>query len=160
MAVLIGGDNGVYRMTDAVADRLIAGLAQIVETQGAGLAVTASRRTSPAIVARLRQALAKLPAVMWDNTGENPYFGYLGLADHVVVTGDSVSMVSEACATGKPVHVIDREGGSRKFESFHAGLRADGLTRAFAAPLASWTYPPLEDTALVAAEVRRQLGLS
>ena len=160
VAVLIGGDNGVYRMTEAVADHLIAGLRHIVETQGAGLAITASRRTTPAIVARLRDAMAGLPAVMWDNTGDNPYFGYLGLADHVVVTGDSVSMVSEACATGKPVHVIDLEGGSAKFESFHAGLRADGLTRPFAAPLAHWTYAPLEDTALVAAEVRRQIGLS
>ncbi len=160
VAVLIGGDNGVYRLTDAVADRLIAGLEQLVKTQGAGLAVTASRRTSPAIVARLRQALANLPAVMWDNTGDNPYFGYLGLADHVIVTGDSVSMVSEACATGKPVHVVDLEGGSPKFDSFHAGLRADGLTRAFSVPLASWSYAPLNDTALVAAEVRRQIGLA
>jgi hypothetical protein len=160
VAVLIGGDNGVYRMTEAVADGLIAGLRHVVETQGAGLAITASRRTAPAIVARIREALAGLPAVMWDNTGDNPYFGYLGLADHVVVTGDSVSMVSEACATGKPVHVIDLEGGSAKFESFHAGLRADGLTRPFAAPLAQWTYAPLDDTALVAAEVRRQIRSS
>src|SRR3546814_3642619 len=34
----------------------------------------------------------------------NPNFGILGLADHVIVTGDSVNMVSEAASTGKPVH--------------------------------------------------------
>jgi mitochondrial fission protein ELM1 len=159
VAVLIGGDNGVYRMTSAVADGLVAGLARVVELQGAGLAVTASRRTAPEIAERIRRALAPLPSVMWDNAGDNPYFGYLGLADHVVVTGDSVSMVSEACATGKPVHVVDLEGGSAKFAAFHEGLRQDGLTRPFRAPLASWTYAPLDDTNEVAAEVRRRMGM-
>ena len=159
VAVLIGGDNAVYRMTERVADGLVAGLARVAEIQGAGLAVTASRRTAPAIAARIRQGLSGLPAYMWDNEGDNPYFGFLGLADHVVVTGDSVSMVSEACSTGKPVHVVDLEGGSEKFRSFHEGLRRDGLTRPFSAPLAHWTYEPLDDTAEVAAEVRRRLGL-
>jgi mitochondrial fission protein ELM1 len=160
VAVLIGGDNAVFRMTEAVADRLVAGLRAVAAAQGAGFAVTASRRTAPAIAARIRHGLDGLPAVMWDGAGENPYFGYLGLADHVVVTGDSVSMVSEALATGRPVHVLDLEGGSAKFAAFHEGLRADGLARPFAAPLASWTYAPLDDTGIVADEVRRRMGLA
>ena len=38
---------------------------------------------------------------------DNPYWGYLALADAFVVTGDSISMLAEACATGKPVFVFD-----------------------------------------------------
>ena len=33
---------------------------------------------------------------IWDGAGDNPYFAYLAFADHVLVTEDSASMVSEA----------------------------------------------------------------
>ena len=38
---------------------------------------------------------------------ENPYLGLLGLADILVATGESISMATEACATGKPVYFFD-----------------------------------------------------
>ena len=102
-------------MTAACADRLGTLLAQASRDHGAGLMITASRRTSPDNMRRIRQPLNGLPIDIWDGVGDNPYFGMLGLADHVVVTGDSVNMVSEACVTGKPVHVFQLDGGSRKF---------------------------------------------
>ena len=112
-----------------------------------------------ALVAELRARLAGTAANIWDGTGANPYFGYLALADAIVVTGDSVSMVSEAASTGKPVYVFDLPGGSAKFRAFHDGLRSDGITRPFAGKLERWTYRSLDDTAVVAAEVRRRLEL-
>src|SRR3546814_13124599 len=74
--------------------------------------VTPSRRTGPDNEAILRARLAGLPAEIWDGEGENPYFAYLGLADAILVTADSVNMVCEAASTGKPVYVIDLDGGS------------------------------------------------
>ena len=159
VAVLIGGSNGQYRMTEAVTRKLAAELKALCGHHGAGLAVTASRRTGAANKAILRPALADCPAYLWDGTGDNPYFGLLGLADAIVVTADSVSMVSEACATGKPVYVIDLDGGSAKFARFHADLRDAGITRVFDGTLDSWTYDPPDDTAKVAAEVIRRFGV-
>jgi hypothetical protein len=47
----------------------------------------------------------------WQANGEaNPYFGILTLSDELIVTADSVSMLSEACATGKPVYMADLGG--------------------------------------------------
>ena len=43
---------------------------------------------------------------------DNPYYGYLALADEFIVTADSISMLSEACATGKPVHMFDLGTGA------------------------------------------------
>ena len=82
----------------------------------------------------------------------------MGLADAVVATCDSVSMASEAAATGKPVYIVDLEGGSRKFDEFHQGLRDDGITRPFTGTLETWTYAPLDDTAQVAALVHQRLN--
>src|SRR3546814_21003910 len=106
---------------------------------------TPSRRTGRRNEEILRRALAGLPAGIWDGDGENPYFGILALADHVVVTGDSVNMVSEAASTGKPVHVVHLQGSSAKFPRFHDGLVAPGVPRPFPAPLAAWPPPPHTD---------------
>ena len=67
-------------------------------------------------------------------------------------------MVSEAASTGKPLYIIDLDGGSAKFRAFHDGLRADGITRPFDGELEHWDYIPLDDTARVVAEVRRRLA--
>ena len=158
IAVLIGGSNKQYRMTGAVTQRLAANLLTLCDDHGTGLAVTASRRTGAENEKHLRTALADAPCWFWDGSGDNPYFGLLGLADAIVVTADSVSMVSEACATGKPVHVIELDGGSAKFARFHDGLRAAGMSRPFDGALDTWTYDIPDDTARVAAEIVRRLS--
>jgi mitochondrial fission protein ELM1 len=157
VAVLIGGSNRVYRLTPARYAALADELAALAR-QGYGIAVTPSRRTGAAGETLLRERLAGVPAFIWDGSGENPYFGLLGAADAIIVTADSVSMVSEAAATGKPVHVIELEGGSRKFARFHDGMRQAGITRPFRGAIEHWTYAPPDDTARAAAEIRRRLG--
>lgn len=157
VAVLLGGDNRVYRLADtgaaALADQL-AGLAR----QGFGLAVTPSRRTGPALRRALAERLNARTAYVWDGTGENPYFGLLGLADAVIVTADSVNMVSEAAATGKPVHVAPLEGGSAKFTRFHQAMAEAGITRPFRGTIERWTYDAPDEAARAAALIRDRLA--
>jgi mitochondrial fission protein ELM1 len=161
VAVLIGGANAVYRTPPAICARIAAEIAAL-SAQGDGLMVTFSRRTGPELESAIREALASVAAnaAIWDGTGENPYFGYLGLADHVLVTEDSASMVSEAAATGKPISVLRLQGGSRKFRRFHESMRAHGITRDFDGSLEEWAYPPLDETGRAAARVRQLLGES
>jgi mitochondrial fission protein ELM1 len=158
IGVVLGGSSRVHRFTPAIARRLGEDLARLCRTEGAGLLVTASRRTDPGILALLRAALNGCAAEIWDGAGENPYLGYLGLADAFVVTGDSVNMVCEAATTGKPVHVVELAGGSDKFTRFHQALSEAGATRPFVGRLEQWTYPPLRDTETAAAEIRRRLA--
>lgn len=157
IAVLIGGDNGVYRLTPTIMGDIADKLAALARDRNIGLMVTPSRRTGTDNEAILRARLAGLPAEVWDGTGENPYFAYLGLADAVVTTCDSVSMTSEAFFTGKPVYVIEMEGGSPKFQTFHENLYRDGITRRFTGEFEQWSYPPVNDTLNVAARVREMI---
>jgi mitochondrial fission protein ELM1 len=157
VAVLIGGNNRVYELTPERFAALAAQLAALAR-QGFGLAITPSRRTGEASHRLLCEALTGLPAYIWDGAGENPYFGMLGLADAVVVTADSVSMISEAASTGKPVHVAELDGGSSKFERFHAAMREAGITRPFQGAIEVWDYAPPDDTAAAAAEIRRRMA--
>jgi mitochondrial fission protein ELM1 len=145
-------------MTDAVAERLAADLAAVARATGGGLAVTASRRTPTSAMARIRTALAGEHVLFFDGDGPNPYLGYLAWADAVIVTADSVNMVTEATATGGPVYVVDLEGGSAKFDRFHAAMREAGYTRPFAGRLEDWRYPPPDETARAAAEIARRMN--
>jgi uncharacterized protein len=160
VAVLIGGNNRSYKLGMDRLALLGDQLAALCRKAGAGLMVTPSRRTGEAGERLLRAKLAGLPARIWDGSGDNPYFAFLGLADAILVTGDSVNMVTEAAATGKPVHVIELEGGSAKFQRFHDGFAAAGVTRPFSGTLEHWRYAPLNDTARAAAEIRHRLGFT
>lgn len=158
VAVLLGGTNSVYRMGEEVAARIGAQLAGLTEHDGAGLMVTPSRRTGETQTRIIRDALAGRPALMWDGTGDNPYFGFLGLADAVIVTCDSVNMVGEAAFTGKPVHVIELEGRSAKFRRFLDAVYATGAARPFAGRLESWEYEPLNATDEIARAIAARLA--
>jgi mitochondrial fission protein ELM1 len=158
VAVLIGGANAVFQTSTEVAERIGRDLAGIAAS-GAGLMVTFSRRTGAEMEAIIRGALSGTDAVIWDGTGENPYFAYLGLADHVVATEDSASMVSEAATTGKPISILRLEGGSPKFARFHAAMTARGITRPFGGHLENWSYTPLDETGRAAAAVRQLIRI-
>ena len=106
----------------------------------------------------MKGALSQTPHFYWEGEGSNPYFGILGLAEYLVVTSDSVNMVSEAFATGKPVYVVPMRGGSAKFERFHRGAREAGLTRPFTGPLERYSYAPPSDLSAVTERVGRLLG--
>ena len=158
VAMLVGGSNGRFRLGAPEAAALARQLGGMMQRDRVGVAVTPSRRTAPAVTAALRDALHPLGAQVWDGVGDNPYFGLLAHADAIVVTVDSVSMVSEAVATVAPVLLAELPGRSRRIEAFLAGLKADGRVRPFRGRLETWQTSPLDDTQAAADTVRRRLG--
>jgi mitochondrial fission protein ELM1 len=154
LGVLIGGSNRSYRLGLDRLATIADAIAGILRGGGGSAVVTPSRRTGAAGVALLRQRLAGLPAEIWDGAGDNPYYAYLAAADALLVTADSVSMVSEAAATGKPVHILELAGGDAKFARFHKAMREAGITRPFAGRIESWSYVAPDDTARAGALLR------
>lgn len=157
-AVLVGGSNGRFRLDGAVAAALGRQLAEMMRTDRVGLALTPSRRTSPEAVTALAAAVEPLGGWVWDMTGDNPYFGLLALADAIIVTEDSVSMVSEAAATAAPVLLAGLPGKSRRIRLFNQYLQEDGRVRPFAGRLEIWPATPMNDTLAAGQDVRRRLG--
>jgi mitochondrial fission protein ELM1 len=152
VAVLVGAPgDGRARHAEALA----ANLARLAAA-GAGIMLTPSRRTPPAVTDLLRQHLPG--AFIWDGSGENPYHGMLALAEAIIATEDSVSMLSEALAAGVPVFVASFGLRSRRLAGFIAGLEAEGLLRRFDGRLVLWDSPARNDMPRLAAEVRRRLG--
>lgn len=158
VVVLVGGSNGRLLLDAAVGRALAHQLAGMMHRDRVGLALTPSRRTPPLVRQNLADRLVPLGAWVWDMVGENPYFGLLALADAIVVTVDSISMVSEAVATHAPVLLAELPGRSRRISRFRRALLDDGRVRAFSGRLESWPVLPLDDTPEAGSEVRRRLG--
>ncbi|WP_022947960.1 mitochondrial fission ELM1 family protein [Methylohalobius crimeensis] len=109
IAVMIGGSSGPYLMDQAAARQLATQVDKLARELNGALLVTTSARTPPDILETFAASItAPAHLFRWSpDSRENPYYGYLALADQIVVTSDSVSMLTESCATGKPVHIFD-----------------------------------------------------
>jgi mitochondrial fission protein ELM1 len=157
-ALFLGGPGGGYHWTPAQIERLakcLHGLAR----QGASFLITPSRRTPPDLLRAVDAPTANSPRLLWTRGGENPYPDFLAHADAFIVTADSVNMVSEASASGRPIYVFHPQGGRAKFRRYHAALEALGATRPLTEKtsiLDNWHYEPLDAARVVAAEIERR----
>jgi len=160
VGVILGGPAGSASPFGAAEARRLLGELRILRgVIGAGLAVVPSRRTPDEALAVFAEAADHDPGVwVWRREGDNPYLGVLAQADRLVVTGDSVSMVSEALATSHPVEVFigrlrDRHRG------FLANLKSKRLIRVFDG---RWMEPspraPVDATGEAAQAVREMLA--
>lgn len=163
LGVLIGGDNASYRLTDAVATQLVGVLRNAHRRHGLTARITPSRRTDERTKRFIAEAVASEPlGTIWDECGANPYLGILGLADRLVVTGESISMVSEALAAGRPVHVLRLAGRGRRHEAFLDRLAAQGLISLIEGEDLDWDFqgqPPIDSMAEPAARLCALLGI-
>lgn len=157
VAVLLGGNSKHHTYTEKHNQQITEQLSTLSK-KGYSLMITASRRTGVKNRKRLQSLLQsritdKSKLFIWDETPPNPYFGFLSHADYILVTEDSVSMVSEAASTGKPVYLIKLDGHSDKIDSFHAHLQRQNIIKTFDGELENYTYPPLGDSKRIADEI-------
>jgi mitochondrial fission protein ELM1 len=113
VVVLAGGNSGPYPFDRASGERLATGADALARELGGSILVTTSARTLDETTDALFDGI-KSPAILYrwrKDDADNPFFAFLGLADRVIVTADSVSMMTEACATGRPVYLFDTGEG-------------------------------------------------
>ncbi len=158
VSVVLGGKNAVYKFRDEDDVRLARSLASLGQL-GVSFLITPSRRTHERLRRVVEEATRPFPRIYWDGQGPNPYGDFLAHGDLFIVTADSVNMVGEACATGKPVLVFSPSGGSAKFRRFHTALEAHGATRPLPSEftdIPQWSYVPLFSDDEIAREIERR----
>ena len=161
----IGGATKYWSLS---AGRVADAITNLQQKDGS-LIVATSRRTDPEVTKAIRAALAPASQLV---DGAFPRFPVLlNQADEIFVTGDSVSMVSEAILTGKPVGMIPIElsnsgrrrlgtnvedgAGKRDLRRFWESLEGAGMIGTIDAPVSSAVENPV---GVARAEVLRLLG--
>ena len=152
VTVVVGGSSGPYSFCTRAAERLAKDACDFARRVGGSLLITTSARTPAPTIDVLEQNL-DVPHFLfrWEpNAKDNPYFAFLGSAEHVIVTGDSMSMLAEACATRKSVHIFDLGEGEN-------AMRPETAEAAIALRRARDANRPLEGTHIKAFLYRQMM---
>ena len=159
IALLIGGSTKRRTFTDAMAASLSGQVLETATNRGASILATTSRRTGKVVETIAAMLIDRTLLYRWDQPGENPYLGFLAHADAIVVTGESVSMCSEACSLGKPVYVFAPPaliGG--KHARLHRRLFDGGFARPFIGEIDfDWSPPTLDVAADIVSAIKSRL---
>ncbi len=111
IGLLLGGDTKNYVLSENIIKQVLNQLKEVAQALNAEICVTTSRRTSENIenlVVRELKKFSHCPLLIIPNRQDIPegMGGILGICDMVVVSGDSISMISEAASSGKPTIVF------------------------------------------------------
>lgn len=134
MGLLVGGSNPEFILSEDLLRNVLSGLLKACEEIDAELLVTTSRRTGREQESVIKGMLkgsprCKLLVIANENNPQGTLAGILALSDVIAVSGESVSMVSEAVSSGKKVVVFEldkKSGGATKHERIIANLAQGG----------------------------------
>ena len=161
ISVMIGGKTkeGDYSLEEM--QELLDKASGLANQVNGSLLITNSRRTS-SIETIIKSVKAPYFFYDWHNPAsiENPYSAFLYLSDYFIVTGDSVSICSEALATGKPVYIYRKDKllslKHRKFLDYLAQLGYTRLLDNEVSLLENWQYQPLQEAQKICQLIRNK----
>ena len=129
IVVMLGGHNKRYRISSDCLHNMAKQIIQFASDKNARLIIIPSRRTpkkAKKIFAELDQ---KTSHIFWSGKQANPYPDVFSIADEIIVTSDSVNMVTEACLLGKPVYISTWGEEQGRIAAFHDMMNAKGYTK-------------------------------
>lgn len=132
IALLVGGASKKTKFEISSAEKLAKLSSKIANNMEASLFVLTSPRTDENLANAVKSNLyGNFKFFDWRKLGEeNPYLAILAYADFFILTGDSVSMISQCCSTGKPVYIFEeKEISAKKHHNFQQNLIAENYAK-------------------------------
>jgi mitochondrial fission protein ELM1 len=128
---LLGGNTRDFQLEADAVEQVLTGLKEAAAKSKAGLLVTTSRRTPVAVEAVVKSELAgcgctKLVIIANEKNYSSAVGGILGLSRIVVVSGESISMISESVSSLKHVVVFKSKGISARHNIFLNNFSSKG----------------------------------
>ena len=158
VSLILGGPNKYYSFNK---DQLIEIFNEIKSkfiSKGYKVIVIPSMRT-PKISIELATKELGASGYVVNSVDKQAYLSALALADNVVVTCDSISMISEAATSGKPIFVahMKPKKNNYRFKEFYRLFNEIGITRDLGDQIESWTYNKLNEAERIAAIINSKL---
>ncbi len=126
IGVLVGGENSQFTFDKPQAEELSRSIKSASKKEGAKFYITTSRRTLEEADSSLENSLSSDPSCIGFILGKEDKDPHtvekiLAVSSVVIVSGESISMVSEAVSSGKPTLVFmprKKREGETKYERF------------------------------------------
>ena len=115
-------------------------------------------RTPKNIIEKAQNYFNKNQIIVLD-VDKKAYLSALKLADHIVVTCDSTSMISEAAITGKPIYVAQMPSikSNQRFKEFFNLFESLKIIKNLDSSVESWNYEKLDETNRISSYIKNKI---
>ena len=158
VTLIVGGPNKYYDYKETEIENIFYKIKQNFLNNGYQLILIPSMRTPKKIIEAAKNYFDDNQVVITD-IDKKAYLSSLRLADHIVVTCDSTSMISEAAITGKPIYVahIPHIKNNDRFKKFFEIFKELNIIRDLNDTVDNWKYEKLNETYRISGYIKSKI---
>jgi len=158
ISFIIGGPNKYYDYNDKIIDEIFLKIENNFIRNNYQAIIIPSMRTPKNIIEKAQNYFDKNQIIVLD-VDKKAYLSALNLADHIVVTCDSTSMISEAAITGKPIYVAQMPSikSNQRFKEFFNLFESLKIIKNLDSSVESWNYEKLDETNRISGYIKDKI---
>ena len=159
VTLIIGGPNKYYSYDEKIIDKVFEKIENYFIKKNYQAIIIPSMRTPKNIIHKAQNYFDKNQIVIPD-IDKKAYLSSLKLADHIVVTCDSTSMISEAAITGKPIYVVQMPAikSNQRFKDFFNLFESLNIIKNLETSIESWNYKKLDETNRISSYIKDKIN--
>ena len=158
VSLILGGPNKYYNFKSDQIINIFNKIKSIFVSNGYKVIVIPSMRTPKIIIDLAISEMGPCGHVV-NKVDKQAYLSAYALANFVIVTCDSTSMISEAATSGKPIFVAHMKAkkNNYRFKRFFELFKQMGITRDLGEKVETWTYNKHNEAQRIAAQIKNKI---
>ena len=158
VSFIIGGPNKYYDYSDKELHKLFTKIKTLFTPDKFKIVIIPSYRTPEEVIKKAYDAFSSNHHVV-KTVDKKAYLSSLAIADFMIVTCDSTSMISEAAVTGKPVYIamMKPKKSNARFKKFYSELSNLGITKELKNTVENWSYESLNEVSRIAPLIKSRM---
>ena len=158
VSFIIGGPNKYYNYQEKIILDVFSKIKKIFLENNYQAIIIPSMRTPKYIIEKAKNYFDE-DQILIPTIDKKAYLSSLKLANHIVVTCDSTSMISEAAITGKPIYVAQMPPTKKnlRFKEFFTLFQSLNIIKNLDSSFENWSYQKLDETTRVANYIKQKI---
>jgi mitochondrial fission protein ELM1 len=158
VTLILGGPTRYYNYNNQDIEDIFSKIEQNFLKNNYQVIIIPSMRTPQNIIEKAKNYFDK-DQIIIPNVDKKAYLSSLKISDHIIVTCDSTSMISEAAITGKPIYVAQMPAikNNQRFKSFFNLFESLNIIKELNNSVENWTYAKLNETNKIANQIKKKI---
>tara|TARA_B100002019_G_C21185743_1_gene556103 strand:- start:214 stop:1158 length:945 start_codon:yes stop_codon:yes gene_type:complete len=156
--LIMGGPTKYYDYSTKNIKHIFTSLYKLLKKHDFQLVVIPSMRTPINTIHYAKEFFGDNHTIIMD-VDKKAYLSALAIAENIIITCDSSSMISEAALTGKPIYIANilPRKKDKRFQKFRNLFRELNITRNLGEEIEDWNYQKLNETNRVANIIKQKI---